>query len=148
MKTKILKITGIILLVLVCFVWTAPYIFKGKITRLVKARINKDLRAHVNFSGVDISLFRQFPNIAIGLDNLQITCVGEFQGDTLVTAKRFDIACNIRSLISGDSIQVYSISINEPRFHGLVRKDGHANWNIIKPAIYPDEYDRLFNPGH
>ena len=151
MKTKILKITGITLLVLVGFVWAAPYIFKGKIIHLVKARINKDFRAHVNFSGADISLFRQFPNIAIGLDDLQVTCVGEFQGDTLVTAKQFDIACNIRSLISGDSIQVYSITINEPRFHCLVHRDGHANWNIIKPAIYADDMidssTRAIKPG-
>jgi len=151
MKTKILKITGITLLVLAGFVWAAPYLFKGKIIHLVKARVSKDLRAHVSFSGVDISLFRQFPNIAIGLDSLQVTCVGEFQGDTLVTAKRFDIACNIRSLISGDSIQVYSITLNKPRFHGLVHKDGHANWNIIKPAIYPgdmtDSSTRAIKPG-
>jgi hypothetical protein len=133
MKSKILKITGITLLVLITFVLSAPWLFKGKIIHLVKAQINKDLRAHVNFSDVDISLFRNFPNIAIGLDSLQVTCVGEFQGDTLITAKQFDIACDIASLISGDSIRVYSITVNEPRFHALIHKDGHSNWNIIKP---------------
>ena len=151
MKTKILKITGITLLILVCFVWSAPYLFKGKITQLIRTRINKDLRAHVNFSGVDISLFRQFPDIAIGLDDLQVICVGEFQGDTLMTAKRFDIACHIPGLISGNSIRVYSVTVNEPRFHGLVHKNGHANWNIIKPAIYPDDMidssTRAIKPG-
>ena len=136
MKTKILKIAGIVLLVLISFVWAVPYLFKGKISSLVKARINKDLSAHVNFSGVDISLFRNFPKITIGLDNLQVTCVGEFQGDTLMTAKQFNIACDIKSLISGDSIRVYSISLNEPRFHATIHKDGRANWNILKPDGY------------
>jgi hypothetical protein len=88
---------------------------------------------------VDISLFRHFPKITIGLENLQVICVGEFQGDTLITAKQFNIACGIGSLISGDSIKVYSITVNEPRFHAVIRKDGHSNWNIIKSATDPKE---------
>jgi hypothetical protein len=140
MKSKILKITGLVLLVLVTFVWATPYLFKGKITRLVRAHISKNLRAHVNFSDVDISLFRHFPRITVGLDNLQVTCVGEFQDDTLVTAKQFDIACEIGSLLSGDTIQVYSITVDEPRFHALTHKDGHSNWNIMKSVTDPGEY--------
>jgi AsmA-like C-terminal region len=139
MKSKILKITGITLLVLISFVCAAPWLFKGKIIHLIKAQVNRDLRANVNFSDVDISLFRNFPKIAIGLDNLQVTCVGEFQGDTLITAKQFDIACDIGSLISGDSIKVYSITVNEPRFHALIHKDGHSNWNIMRPDAGLDE---------
>ena len=140
MKAKILKMAGIILLVLISFVLTAPCIIKGKITSLVRARISKDLRAHVNFSGVDISLFRNFPKITIGLDNLQVDCVGEFQGDTLITVKQLNLACNLGSLISGDSVKVYSITFNEPRFHALINKYGHSNWNIIKSDNYSGEH--------
>ena len=136
MKNKILKITGIALLVLITFVWTAPYLFKGKIINLVRTQINKNLRAHVNFSDVDISWFRHFPKIALGLDNLQVTCVGEFDGDTLITAKQLDMACSLASFISGDSIKVYSITLNEPRLHALVHKDGHSNWDILKPDTF------------
>jgi len=134
MKHKILKITGLVLLVLITLVWSTPYLFKGKIINLIKARMHKDLRAHVNFSDLDISWFRHFPKIAIGLDNLQVTCVGEFEGDTLIAAKQFDIACGIGSLISGDSIKIYSITMNEPRLHARIHKDGHRNWDIMKPA--------------
>jgi len=139
MKAKILKTTGLAVLILISFVWAAPYLFKGKIVNLVNAHIKKELRAHVSFSGVDISWFRNFPKITVGLDNLQVTCVGEFQGDTLMTAKQFNIACDIRSLISGDSIKVYSFALDEPRFHALIHKDGHHNWNIIKSVLYPSE---------
>jgi AsmA-like C-terminal region/AsmA family len=139
MKSKILKIAGLIMLVLITFIGTAPWLFKGKITRLITAQVNKNLRAHVNFTAVDISLFRNFPKITIGLDNLQVTCVGEFQGDTLLTAKRFDIACGIGSLIYSDSIQIYSIRVNQPHIHALVHKNGHSNWNIIKSGTDPYE---------
>jgi hypothetical protein len=133
MKSKILKIAGLILFVLASFIWTAPWLFKGKITSLVKANISRNLRAHVNFADVDISLFRHFPKIAIGLNNVQATCVGEFQDDTLMNAKQLDIVCDVKSLISGDSIKLYSLTLNEPRFHAVTHKNGHSNWNIIEP---------------
>ncbi len=136
MKNKILKTAGITALVLLTFIFSAPYLFKGKIVRLVNAQIDKNLRAHVVFSDLDISLFRHFPNITVGLENLQVTCVGEFQGDTLLTAKQFDIACGIGSLISGDSIKVYSFTADQPRFHALIRKNGHCNWKIMKADKY------------
>ena len=139
MKSKILKITGITLLILVSFVLAAPWIFKGKITSLIKAQVSKDLRAHVNFSGADISLFRHFPKLAIGLDSLQVICVGEFQEDTLMTARQFDIACDMRSIFSGESIRINSISVNEPRIHAVVHPNGHSNWNSINPDNYPGE---------
>jgi hypothetical protein len=139
MKSKILKTTGITLLIIVTFLFSAPWLFKGKISSLIRARINKDLRAHVNFSDLDISLFRHFPRISFGLENLQVVCVGEFQGDTLITVKQFDLACDIRSLLSGDSIRVYSITVDEPRLHAVVNKYGHTNWNILRPETEPVE---------
>src|ERR1700688_636501 len=133
MKRKILLITGITLLVIITFVLAAPWIFKGKITSLVKSSVNKDLKAHVDFSDVDISLFRHFPNITIGLNNPDLICVGEFQGDTLLSAKQINITCDFKSFVSGDSLKIYSITANEPRFHVLIHKDGHLNWGTIKP---------------
>jgi AsmA-like C-terminal region/AsmA family len=141
MKSKILKTTGVVLLVIVALIWTAPYLFQGKINRLIKAQISKDFRARVSFSGTSISLFRHFPDISIGLDHVQITCLGEFQDDTLMLAKQFDMSCDLKSLFSGDSIRVHSIIVNEPRFHLVVNKQGHGNWNIIKSV--PDRFDHI-----
>jgi len=141
MKSKILKTTGAILLVIIVLIWTAPYLFQGKINRLIKAQISKDFRAHVSFSGSDISLFSHFPDVSIGINHVMITCVGEFQDDTLLIAKQFDMSCDLKSLFSGDSIRVHSMSINDPRFHLVVNKQGHHNWNIIKTV--PDIFDHL-----
>ncbi len=133
MKRKILLITGITLSILISFILAAPWIFKGKITSIVKSAVSKDLRAHVNFTDVDISWFRHFPDVTVGINNLDLTCVGEFQGDTLMSAKQINITCDIKSLVSGDSIKIYSVTANEPRFHALIHKDGHFNWGTIKP---------------
>jgi hypothetical protein len=142
MQSKILKTTGIILLVIVALIWATPFLFKGKITRIIRAQIAKDFRARVNFSGASISLFRHFPDVSVSLDQVQITCVGEFQGDTLMTANEFDINCDLKSFFSGDSIRVHSAILNEPHVHLLVNKQGHANWNIFKTTSDPlDHYD-------
>jgi len=133
MKRKILLITGITLSILISFILAAPWIFKGKITSIVKSAVSNDLRAHVNFTDVDISWFRHFPDVTVGINNLDLTCVGEFQGDTLMSAKQINITCDIKSLVSGDSIKIYSVTANEPRFHALIHKDGHFNWGTIKP---------------
>jgi anionic cell wall polymer biosynthesis LytR-Cps2A-Psr (LCP) family protein len=53
---KILKITGITLLVLIAAAFLIPIIFKKQITSLVKKEINKSLTAVVDFKDVSLSL--------------------------------------------------------------------------------------------
>ncbi len=134
MKTKILKIAGITLLALSAFVWAAPYMLRGKIIGLIRAHINKKIQGHVNFTGADISLFRHFPKLSVGLENLQVTCVGEFQDDTLFMARQLDLACDLKSLISGQGIRVNAVTVEEPRIHAVVHQNGHANWNILNTS--------------
>ena len=142
MQSKILKTSGLLLLVIVALIWATPFLFKGKITRIIRAQIAKDFRARVNFSGASISFFRHFPDVSVSLDQVQITCVGEFLDDTLMTADQFTINCDLKSFFSGDSIRVHSVVLNEPNVHLLVNRQGHANWNIFKTTPDPlDHYD-------
>jgi len=133
MLKKIIKITLIILLVVIGAAFAAPFIFKDKITALVKKEINNKLDAKVDFAAVDISFFRHFPKVALGLDHLQITGINEFAGDTLFAARNIDVAVNIMSILKGSEYKIYSINIDEPRIHAIVTKDGKANWSITKP---------------
>ena len=140
MLKKILKITGISLLVLLVLAFTLPMVFKGSILKKVKAEVNKKLNAKVDFADVDISIFRHFPKLAIGLNNLQIVGIGEFAEDTLVQAKQIDVAVNLISAIKGKDIKVYSITLKEPTVQAVVHSNGAANWNIVQPdtAVYKD----------
>lgn len=137
MKTKILKIVGIVVLTSLTLLWITPYLFKGKISSFVKDRFHKDLKAHADFSDVNISWFRHFPKISVGLNNLRIVGVGEFEGDTLISAKQLDIACNLGSFFPGDSIKISTLIFNEPRVRAIVHKDGHSNWDILKADSSP-----------
>jgi AsmA-like C-terminal region/AsmA family len=133
MLKKILKTTAIILAVLVALAISLPFIFKGKILALARAQVNKSVNATVDFSDVDISLFRHFPRLAVGLENLQVVGAGAFEKDTLISASRIDVALNLMSLFGGSEMNIYSISLDKPRIHAIVNKEGKANWDISKP---------------
>ena len=133
MMKKVLKITGIILLVLIVVVFALPFMFKGKIMSIAKTQINKNINAQVDFKDIDISLFRHFPRLAVGLENLQVIGAGDFSKDTLIAAKQIDVALNLMSLFGGSEMTIYSVTIDEPRIHAIVDKDGKANWDIAKP---------------
>lgn len=129
---KFLKIFFLTLLAVIVLLFAAGFLFRGKIVSLVKAEINKNIEAKVDFKDVSISFFRHFPKVSIGLDQLQVTGMGYFSADTLLYAKRLDATVDIMSFIRGSEMSVYSIILDEPRIHALVNKDGIANWDIMK----------------
>jgi hypothetical protein len=135
MIKKILKISAIILVFLILTAFTLPFVFKGKILSIAREQTNKNINATVDFSDVDISLFRHFPRLAIGLNNLQIVGNEAFNKDTLIAARQIDIAVNLFSLFSGSDINIYSITIDKPRIHAIVNKEGKANWDIINRIL-------------
>lgn len=133
MLKRILKITLIVLLVLVGVAFAAPFVFKGKIIRIAKEQINKKLTATVDFKDLDISFFRHFPRVSAGISGLQVVGTDEFAKDTLLSAANIDVALNLMSVIKGSDFKIYSITVDEPRIHVIVTKDGKANYNITRP---------------
>ena len=134
MLKKILKISGIAFLLLFLIAFILPFAFKGKITRLVKEKANQNLNAKLEFSDLDLGLIRSFPNFSIALENLSITGIDEFKGDTLISAGTFKVTTDIMSVISGDQINIKSIQLNQARILAKVLKNGKANWDIAKPV--------------
>jgi uncharacterized protein involved in outer membrane biogenesis len=129
---KILKYSGIALLSLIALAFLVPVLFKGKIVTLVKAGINKNIEAKVEFKNVNLSLFRHFPRLSVGLEDVSIAGIHEFEKDTLLSAKRIDASVNLWSAISGNEMKVYGVYLQSPRIHALINKAGKPNWEITK----------------
>ncbi len=129
---KVLKITGIVILVLLAAAFIIPIAFKKQITELVKKEINKNLNAKVEFTDVNLSVFRHFPKVSISIKELSVVGVDEFAKDTLVATKNFDASVNLISVIKGKDIKVSGVYLESPRIHALVTKEGKANWDIAK----------------
>ncbi|HRG51445.1 MAG TPA: AsmA-like C-terminal region-containing protein [Bacteroidia bacterium] len=131
---RLFKWFGIILLILIVLIISAPFLFKKQIVQFVKDTANKELNAKVDFGDFDLSLFRSFPDFSLSIDNVSVANTGEFQGDTLLSSKNISIGLNLMSVIKGDKYEINEISFDQPRIHALVLKNGKANWDITKPS--------------
>src|SRR4249920_3283182 len=99
---KGIKIILIVLMVLVAAIAALPFLFKDKIVNLVKAEINNNINAKVNFTGFDLTILSSFPNLTIKLDQLSVVGVGEFEGDTLAGIGNASVTLDVMSVISGN----------------------------------------------
>ena len=129
---RILKWTGITVLVLLILIISAPFLFKKQIVQLVKDKTNESINAKVNFGEFHLTLISSFPDFSLSIDDLSVSNVGDFAGDTLLYAKNLTIGLNLMSVIKGEQYKINTISIDQPRIHALVLKDGKANWDVTK----------------
>lgn len=129
---KFLKALGIVILVLFVLILTIPLIFQGKIMKIAKQEINNNLNAKADFDRLSLSLLRSFPNISIGLKNIYIAGINEFDGDTLFSARSLDVVLDLVSAIKMKNIKIKRITLDYPRVHAWVLADGKANWDIAK----------------
>ncbi len=134
---KALKIVAIVILLLLVGLISIPFLFKDKILTRVKAEINNNVNAKVDFKEFDLTIFRNFPNLTLVLGDMSIVGVNEFAGDTLAGIKTTAVSLDIMSVIKGSQIEINGISLDVPRIKLLVLKNGKANWDITKPA--PDK---------
>ncbi|MGZ4090780.1 MAG: AsmA family protein, partial [Bacteroidia bacterium] len=131
---RIMKWSGITLLLIIILLILAPFIFKDKIVAIVKEQANKNLNAKVDFGDFDLSLISSFPDFRFKIQNVSVTGVDDFKNDTLAFIKEIKTDINIKSVISGDKYQINSIIIDKARILGKVLSNGKANWDIAKPS--------------
>jgi len=131
---RILKWSGISLLLIIILLIAAPFIFKDKIIAIVKEQANNNLNAKVDFGEFDLTLFSSFPDFRFKINNVSVIGVNEFKDDTLAFITNLSTDINLKSVISGGPYGINSIVIDKARILGKVLKDGKANWDIAKPS--------------
>jgi len=129
---KVAKITGIVILVILILAILTPLIFKNRIIAVVKKEANQSLNATFDFKNVKLSLFRDFPNLSVRINDLSIVGQGPFNGDTLVYLPGLNLTLNLLSVIRGDTYDIRKIQLLNPQIHLVVMEDGQASWNIAK----------------
>lgn len=131
---KVLFGLAIFIFLLLAALIAIPYLFKDEIIAQVKTAANESLTAKLDFSDVDISVFRHFPKLAVGLDNLEITNgPGPFEGVKLVKCERLDVAVDLWSAIFGDQVIINGLFFKKPDIKIYALSNGAANYDITKP---------------
>ncbi|PWD98337.1 AsmA-like C-terminal region-containing protein [Marinilabilia rubra] len=123
----VLGLTALILLLLL----VVPSLFKGRIEKKVTEVINENVNATVSFDEFNLSMFRYFPNLSMGLNGLTVVNKAPFEGDTLMHIGNFAASVDLWSAIGGDGIQINSVLLDEPEVWLKVNKDSVANWDIV-----------------
>lgn len=129
-----LKSILILLLVVLVLIIVLPIVFKPQLMEIAKTEINKNVNAKIEFADFKLNLIRNFPRLYVGLTDLSVVGIEEFEDDTLVAFNSFSLSVNLLSLLGDEGIKVKSILLDEPRLMALVLKDGKANWDIAKES--------------
>lgn len=141
MLKKVLKITGISLLVILLVLAAAPFLFKDKIKALVAKTINENVDAKVAFEDVGLSLFKNFPNASVTIDKLSIVGKAPFEGDTLLYAGEINLKMSVKELFKGEgeAMNIEGFSSKDGLVNIIFNKDGIGNFDIALKDDKPEE---------
>lgn len=144
---KGLKIFGIaiasLLTIIVAAAVIIPVAFKDKIKSRIETEINGMVNAKVSFADYKLSLFKAFPDAAFSLEDLSVTGIDAFGGDTLAAVKSIDIVFNLKSLFGDKGYEIKSVSVTQPFLNAMVLENGTANWDIMKETTEEIETDTM-----
>lgn len=129
---KFFKIIGIILVLLIIFLAAAPFLFKGTFEKLIKQNIDKNVNADVSWQAFDLSLFKDFPNAALIINDFSVVNRAPFAGDTLASGKELRLNMGITQLLKGsnDAIKIDGLTFDEAFVNIKVDSLGNANYDI------------------
>jgi hypothetical protein len=134
---KIALIIGVIVVVFIAVLAAIPLFFGDRITARLKAEIDSSVNARVAWSGVGLSLLRDFPNVSVTVNDLSIAGVQRFDRDTLLTMERTKLVLDLGSVMgflrSGKPLVVRELTFDQPVVQLRKLADGTANWDITKP---------------
>lgn len=130
MKKKLLIAGGAIFAILAILV-ALPFAFEGKLVEIIKQEANKKMKAKLEFTDLNLSFIREFPQATIGLKDFSLIGTGEFKGDTLVAADEIRVAVDLKSIFSESGYEISHVLLDQPVIKLKVLKNGKANWDIM-----------------
>lgn len=134
MKKKVLKITGITLLIFVALIVALPLLLEGKIADIIKNKVNNNINATLDFEDASLSLLKSFPNANVELTNTSLVNKAPFEGDTLFASGQIELKMSIKELFktAEEPIAIKSLKLDKARLHIKVDNAENANYDIAQ----------------
>ncbi len=131
---KFLKILGIVLVLIIGVLIAAPFILEAKIGDLIRANVNNNVNAKLDFADANLSLIKSFPNANLSLNDVTLVNNAPFEGDTLFAAKDLSLTMGIGELFKneGEAIAIQNLNLDGATIHVKVNEDEVANYEIGK----------------
>lgn len=128
---RILLTLGILIVLILGAAILIPILFKDKIEAAVKAEVNKNINAVVDWGDWDITILKSFPDLTVEIENVKVSNVAPFEGIDLARIAMLTATVDIKSVF-GDKVDIKRIGLVKPYIHVKVLEDGRANWDIAK----------------
>ncbi len=132
MKKKLLRISGITLIVIIGLLVALPFFLEGKIATIIKNKVNQHINATLDFESANLSLIKSFPNSFLDLQEVALVNNAPFAGDTLFAAKDIALELSISELFksASDPIGIKKLTLDGALLHIKVDTLENANYNI------------------
>ncbi len=116
-----------------------PVFFKGPIEARARARLDRTVAARIDWRGLGLSFFRDFPELTLSIDHLTAVGRDRFAGDTIASIGSarlvLDMGSVLRAWRGRGPIVVRSIRLDDPTLRLQTFQDGTSNWDLLsRPA--------------
>jgi hypothetical protein len=138
---KVLRYGFFAILLIVLIIALVPWLFRGQIFEMIKKEANNNLKGQLEIADMDLTLFRDFPNLTLTLNKLSYTNGAPFEGTKLFEIDKVRAEIDLFSVFGGDQIKVNAIGIFQPVLNVKVLADGTANYDILKEDSTATETD-------
>lgn len=133
MLKKIVKFTGISVVVLLLILFILPFLFPKTISEKIKVWTNEVITSELDYKQVRWSFFTHFPSLSLNIEDVKLMGAAPFQKDVLLAADNVSLGVDIISLFS-DRIIINEIYVDDADIQVKISKDGRANYNIYQSS--------------
>ncbi len=111
-----------------------PNLYKSRLLQELQTAINSELNATLHFSDASLSLFHDFPNLSLEVEELSLTGTQEFAADTLFQTEKLSFTLSLTELLIRQNAQVEKIELLKPNLKAIVLENGQSNWEAMMEA--------------
>ena len=132
--------------------FTLPYFFKDDIKAAIDKELAASVNADINFELDDfsVSLFPNFPNLTVGIENLSVVGRDDFVGKALFSTSNLEVEVNLKKVLFDDQLSIKGILLENPHIWIKVLADGKANYDIAvaseEEEVETEEVDESSEP--
>ena len=144
MKKKITRITVFLLAFLLALGFALPFLMENKVGDLLKSNINDNIHGNFDFSGISLSIYKEFPNAVVVLRDVNLINKEPFLGDTLFTAEFIQLRMGIGEFFEGaaDPLEINEFIIDSAGVYLKINKEGVANYQIGRDGTQKEEKEK------
>lgn len=131
MKKLLIVLGSLVALALLAAI-ILPIVFKDDIQKAVDKALAENVNAKIYYDidAFNLSLFKDFPNVTVSMENFGVVNYAPFEGDTLVSVGNFELVVNLKSVLFDDQPRLSALKLDRPNLFIQVLEDGSANYDI------------------